>query len=256
MLETLIIGLTTALGTPGAVLVLATAFLAGIVYGFAGFGAALVFMPIATIFVSPVLAVAAFSVSALVSFVTVVPRAWRECEKVPVFQLIFASLVLMPFGLYALRTWDISLLRWLVLAVTSITLVSLIAGWRRSAGDTGWARTAVGGAAGLVGGATGLVGPIVVLFQLSSKDGPARSRANTLVFLTLTSIATLPLMFVQGMLRADAVWLGLLLLIPYGGGTLLGQALFHPEREVLYRTVAYGVIALAIVIGLPVWDTI
>ena len=47
--------------------------------------------------------------------------------------------------------------------------------------------------------------------------------------------------------------LGFLMLLPYGLGTRVGQALFDPAREEGYRVVAYGIIATAIVLGLPVW---
>lgn len=246
-------GLSTALALPGVVWVLSVTFVAGIVYGFAGFGAALIFMPVATAFLAPTLAVGAFSVSALISLVTVVPKAVRHCNRIHVGQLVLAAVVMMPLGLYALATWEITLLRWLVLLVAAGTLTSLVFGWRRKAG-TGWrARFGIGGASGLVGGATGLVGPIAVLFQLSSTDGPERGRANTIVFLTLTSLLTLPLMWGQGILTENALWLGVLLIPPYGLGSLVGQALFDPEKERLYRLVAYSVIAAAIVGGLPVW---
>ena len=54
-------------------LVLALTFVCGVIYGFAGFGAALVYLPIATMFLPPAMAIAAFSVSALSSLFTLVP---------------------------------------------------------------------------------------------------------------------------------------------------------------------------------------
>jgi len=247
-------GLTSALAVPGLVWVLAVTLVAGVVYGFAGFGAALIFMPVAVIFLDPPLAVAAFSVSAIISLVTVVPRAWRECDRPATIQLIIAASVTASAGLYGLANFDVTLVRWLVLAVTTITLLALVAGWRRQTEATTQARLGIGGATGLVGGLTGLMGPIVVLFQLSSSDGAGRSRANTIVFLTVTSILLLPLMALQGVLTVASVWLGLILLPAYGIGTLVGQKLFTPGSEGLYRTVAYGIIAAAIILGLPVWE--
>ena len=69
-------GLSAALALPGLWALLGAVFVAGTVYGFAGFGAALVFLPVGVAIVSPELAIAAFSLSAMVSLVTVVPRAW------------------------------------------------------------------------------------------------------------------------------------------------------------------------------------
>ncbi|WP_147125413.1 sulfite exporter TauE/SafE family protein [Shimia ponticola] len=247
-------GLATALMVPGLVWVVLVTFVAGVVYGFAGFGAALIFMPVAVVFLEPPLAVAAFSVSAVISLFTVVPRAWRECDRPATVQLIIAASVTASIGLYGLANFDVTLVRWLVLGVTTVTLLALIAGWRRQTDATTPARLGIGAATGLVGGLTGLMGPIVVLFQLSSADGAGRSRANTIVFLTVTSILLLPLMALQGVLTGAAIWLGMILLPAYGLGTVLGQKLFTPGSERVYRTVAYGIIAAAIALGLPIWE--
>ena len=138
--------------------------------------------------------------------------------------------------------------------MATISPLALVAGWRRSAPGVARAVLGVGAATGFVGGLTGLMGPIAVLFQLSSQDGAARSRANVLVFLTVSSVLLLPLMALQGVITSGALWLGLVLTLPYGAGSLLGQRLFSPDRETLYRRVAYGIIAAAILLGLPIWE--
>ena len=48
--------------------------------------------------------------------------------------------------------------------------------------------------------------------------------------------------------------LGLLLLVPYGLGTRIGQAMFRPSAEGLYRWTAYAIIGAAILLGLPIWS--
>jgi uncharacterized membrane protein YfcA len=74
-------GVSAALAHPGLIWVLVTVFVAGVVYGFAGFGSALIFMPVGVAVMTAAGAVAAFSLSALVSLVTVVPRAWRQADQ-------------------------------------------------------------------------------------------------------------------------------------------------------------------------------
>lgn len=244
---------TAALATPGLGWLVAVALAAGVVYGFAGFGAALIFMPVATIFIAPEVAVAAFAVSALASLFTVVPKAWAVADRSAVSLMIIAAVVTAPIGIWVLRTTDDVLLRWIVSGVVLITLIALIAGWRYSGSPSQKARIAVGAATGFVGGATGLMGPIVVLFNLSGSDPVAVSRANSLIFLTFSSLALLPLMALQGILDLASVLLGLLLLVPYGLGALAGQALFRPQYEKLYRMCAYAIIGLAVLLGLPIY---
>lgn len=242
------------MGVPGLWWILLTCLVAGIVYGFAGFGAALVFMPVATIFVSVELAIAAFALSALSSLVTVVPGAWAVAERRAVVLMIVVATCAIPLGLWILRTNDVTVMRWAVLGVTAATLVALVAGWRYQARPSVAARMGVAGATGVVGGATGLVGPIMVLFQLSGQDSIERSRANTACFLTLTSLLTLPLMWLQGMIGPEALVLGAAMLLPYGLGGWLGKQAFNPDLERLYRRVAYGIVFVAILLGLPIWD--
>lgn len=245
--------LTQTFAIDGLVWVLLMTVLAGIVYGFAGFGAALVFMPVATVFIPVEMAIAAFSVGALSSLVTVVPRAWTEADRPGVTIMIAVATLTIPVGIYILRTNDVTTMRWAVLIVTTVTLLSLISGWRYNTAPGRQARMAVAGSAGIVGGATGLAGPIMILFQLGGQDSVRRSRANTMVFLTITSLLTLPLLAFQGLLTPEAVTLGALMLIPYGIASRVGQALFDPDRQALYRNVAYVIIAGAIVVGLPIW---
>jgi len=246
--------LAEALALPGLGLLIGTVFISGIVYGFAGFGAAMVVMPVAARLLPIEVAVAAFNVSALSSLVTVVPRALGQVERRGVSVMILTATITVSLGIWVLRHVDVTLLRWAVVGVCTVTLLALMAGWRTRLAPTLRLRALVGGASGFVGGATGLMGPVMVLFQLAGCDSVAQSRATAVVFLTLTSLLLLPLMAVQGALTGAAVALGLVLLVPYGIGTAIGQWLFQPKLERLYRTVAYAIIAMAILSGLPLWD--
>ncbi|MCV3271193.1 sulfite exporter TauE/SafE family protein [Roseobacter sinensis] len=242
------------LATPGLIWVVVATFTAGLVYGFSGFGAALVYMPVATAVIAPPLAIGAFAVSALASLVTLVPRAWGQADRPNVLMMVGAAILGAPLGIWILATVDTVLIRWGLSAIITITLALLIAGWRYRASPTKPVRATIGAAAGVMMGSVGLNGPLVILFQLGGQDSIARSRANTLIFLTLSSLSLVPLMAWQGLIGWEAVWLGLLLLLPYGLGTLLGRTLFDPDRERLYRRVAYAVVAAAVLIGLPVWN--
>ena len=245
-----------ALDTAGLGWLILTTIVAGVVYGFAGFGAALIFMPVAVIFLPPAVAIAAFSVSALSSFVTVYPRALPLVDRKAVTVLILSAAAAASLGFWVLRMVDVTVIRWIVVTICAVTLAALIAGWRYAVTPSLTTRIAIGCATGFVGGVSGLLGPIMVLFQLAGRDAITTSRATTVVFLTTTSLLLLPLMFLQGLLTPTAVMLGLLLLVPYGVGSLLGQALFKPRWERFYRTAAYGIIAAATLMGLPLWDTV
>jgi hypothetical protein len=246
--------LAAVLSEPGVLFVCAASLMAGLVYGFAGFGSALVFMPLATLVVSPPVAVAAFSLSALASLFTVVPGAWKVAERRTVWVMIAACLVFTPLGVAALRLAPAETIRTAIAVMTLVTLAALVAGWRMPVGAGLLPRLGIGALAGLTGGSTGLNGPPVILFNLGTAGQPvAVTRGNLAVFLTLTSLSFLPQLWLQGLLPPFAVWLGIVLLVPYAVGTWAGTRLFRPERAGFYRRFAYGLIGAAGLAALPFW---
>ena len=229
------------------------AVVAGLVYGFAGFGAALIAMPVLANLYTPAEAVGIFGLSALGSLLTVVPRAWREGDRTALLPLFLGAAATLPLGVWVLRVAPVEALRWAISLLVLGTTVALLAGWRRAGQDGTGARLAVGAGTGFVGGATGLTGPVMVLFQLSGREGAGRIRANIAIFLSLLSVATLPLLVVNGILGWEEAVSGMILLPAYTAATWAGQALFRPERERVYRYVAYSIVGAAGVMGLPVW---
>lgn len=242
-----------ALAEPGLLYVMAASAVAGLVYGFAGFGSALIFMPLATLFVPPSIAIAAFSFSALASLVTVVPGAWKSADKPAVLVMVGACIVFTPIGVAALRLAPAEAIQTAIAVVTLLTLAILMAGWRVPV-RAGWpAKAGIAALAGLTGGSTGLNGPPVILFNLGSDQPVTVTRGNLACFLTLTSLTFVPQLWVQGLLAPRAIWLGILLLGPYAVGTFAGAKLFTPDRAGLYRMAAYALIGVAGLAALPVW---
>ena len=244
-------GLAAALALPG-LLPIALATL-GAVYGFAGFGSALIFMPLATVFIAPETAVLQMALFGLSSVVLLLPRAWGEAERRPTLVMLAAALVALPGGTWALAHLDVGLIRWAISAVVAVTLAALMAGWRSRAAPRPPLLVAVGGAAGLIGGATGLTGPAVILINLAGPGGARQTRANTLVFLTILGAALVPGLALQGLVTAPALWLGVLLVPLYAAASRLGLALFSPARERLDRRTVYAIILAALIAGLPLW---
>ena len=245
-------GLALALAAPGLPILLVAAFVAGTVYGFAGFGAALIFMPVATAFLPAPLAIAAFSLSAAAALFTVVPAAWTVADRRAVLMMIGVAIVFTPVGVWALGAAPAGTIRTAVSVVVLVTLAALILGWRLRAAGRG-AQAAVAALSGMLGGATGLNGPPVILFNLGTDQPVAVTRANLTVFLTVTSLSFVPQIWAQGLLAPQALWLGAILFVPYALGNRVGAAIFDPARARLYRGAAYAIIGLAGVAGLPLF---
>jgi uncharacterized membrane protein YfcA len=242
------------LAEPGLPFAAAVALVAGLVYGFAGFGSALIFIPLTTLVLPPAVAIAAFSLLALAALVTVVPRAWGLADRRAVGVMLAASVLVTPVGVLVLRIASEEVLRAIVAGLTLATLAALVAGWRVPVGAGLRTRAGIGALSGLAGGATGLNGPPVILFNLGTEGQPvAVTRANLAVFLTFSSLAILPQLWVQGVLPPRGLGIGAILFLPYALGTWAGARVFRPERAGIYRRIAYALIGGAGIAALPIW---
>ncbi len=240
--------------TPGFWWLVLTISVSGIVRGFSGFGTGMIFIPVAGQFLKPSDVVLLSALLGVASTLPLLPNAWRIGERKDVGVLVLAACVTVPIGVWVLTQADTLVLRWVVSIVIFVALVTLVSGWRHSGalGITG--RLSVGGTAGFLGGLVGLTGPVIVVFNLSSPSGIATVRANTILFLVALDLAVTVNIFRTGADMGQMLWLGGVLLIPYTVTILLGQSLFNPARERLYRVAAYSVIGVAVLTSLPIFD--
>lgn len=240
--------------TPGLFWIILVISLAGIVRGFSGFGTALIFVPVAGIFLPPQTVIAVMALTGIASTAALIPRAWRQAARAEVGLLALAAMLTVPAGLWVMTILDQTTVRWIVAFIAGGTLTVLVAGWRFSGHVNLAGLLAIGGAAGVVGGMTGLTGPVVILFYLAGQSVAQRVRANTILFLAALDVVLVANLLFGRVIGWGEVALAITLAVPYFTTTMIGQALFDPKHEKLYRWVAYGVIALAVVSGLPLWS--
>jgi len=242
------------LATPGLIWLLATISVAGIIRGFTGFGTALIFVPVAGIFLMPAQVIALMTLTGVFSTTALLPRAWGLAHKREVSILAIAALITVPLGLWLLGLVEREVIRWLVAAIAGVTLASLIAGWRFARHVAPLGLLVIGGAAGLIGGLTGLTGPIVIMFYLAGHSAAASVRANTILFLAILDVVLIANLALSGHLGLEIIGLAAILGVPYFITSLIGQALFDPTYEQAYRWATYVVITLALISGLPIWN--
>ena len=242
------------LETPGLVWLILTISGAGIIRGFTGFGTALIFVPVAGMFLPPTKVVAVITLTGVASTAALLPRAWGRAARGEVGLLVGAALLTVPAGIWLLTRLDAVTVRWIVIGLAAATLLALVSGWRYGGTVKLPGLGGIGAAAGIVGGLTGLTGPVVILFYLAGHQGAQAVRANTILFLAALDVVIVANLLWQGAVGADTLLLAVLLSVPYFFTTLVGQALFDPALERPYRWVAYAVIALAVLSGLPLWD--
>lgn len=244
--------LPPGLDEAGLAVLIVTMAVAGIVRGFTGFGTALIFVPVAGMFLPPSQVIAVVVLTGLPSGAVLVPGALRQGATREVVWLIAGALLTLPFALWLGEKIDATLIRWLVASVAGGMLLALIFGWRwhRRSGPAGL--TAIGGGAGMLGGLSGLTGPLVILFYLS-RHAAASVRANTILFLAATDVMLTGLLALRGVLDASVLTLAVVLTIPYLATIRVGTWMFRPDLEQVYRVLAYAAIGAAVLVGLPLW---
>ncbi|CUH53805.1 sulfite exporter TauE/SafE family protein [Shimia marina] len=246
--------LTQALAVEGLVWVALAAFVAGIVRGFAGFGTAMIYLPIAAQVMEPLWAIMTLAAMDIIAPSVHIPAALRDGHRRDLMRLMFGVVIMMPVGLWLLDRTDPQIYRYLVSCLSLIMLAVLLTGFRYRGAVTRHMVYGIGGAGGLLGGAAGLPGPPVILFYMASPHGPKVIRANTSAYLFFYDILLLIVVFGLGRFDSTPFVLGFMLSLPAMAGNLLGGWLFHPDYERLYRGVAYMIIAMAALSGLPFLD--
>ncbi len=245
--------LAAALALPGLGWMALAALLAGLVRGFSGFGTAMIFLPVAGQHVSPVEAIVILVVMDLFGPMPNLPRALRDGHPADVMRLLAGTLLLLPVGLMLLAQMQPEVFRTAVGVVALVLVACLVLGLRYRGTLRPPMIYGIGGVSGFLGGAAGVAGPPVILFYMASPLPAAAIRANTMLFLFLVDIVLIAMFWLRGELLIAPVMIGLALALPTVLGNLAGAAIFRPGHERVYRAVAYLVVVISALSGLPIW---
>ncbi|WP_421703566.1 sulfite exporter TauE/SafE family protein [Aliiroseovarius sp.] len=246
--------LAAVLDQPGLGWLAAVALIAGVVRGFTGFGTALIYMPVAGQFLSPFGALITLTAMDVIGPLPNLPRAFRDGHRRDALRLCAGLVVAMPIGVWVLTLVAPEVFRYSVSLLSLGLLVLLVSGWRYHGELRRAAVYLVGMLGGFLGGATGLAGPPVIMTYMASPHPAKVIRANLLLYLFGVDILMIGVLSVMGRMELSSLLLGFALAVPYLAGNLLGGWLFRPGYERAYRAVAYGLIAISALSGLPLFD--
>lgn len=246
--------LSQALFHPDTAYLALVVAVAGVVRGFAGFGGALIIVPLASRVLQPLEVLTLIMIIDVFSAAPLMPRAVRDSHMTELKFLILGMAVMLPIGLFLLTRIDPDLFRWQASTIAISLVVIMISGWRHSLVMGNKFLLFVGGCGGFLGGLTGIPGPPVILAYMTGKSAVARIRANIFLYLLAYDSLLGLLLLVQGAIALSISLTGALMLLPHSIGTIIGARLFNPAYDRLYRWVAYAIIIASAVGGLPVWE--
>jgi uncharacterized membrane protein YfcA len=232
------------------------ALAAGLARGFSGFGAALIFIPLASTVVGPKVASPLLLVVDSLLALGMVPGAWPRAAKSEVATMLIGTVIGVPAGAWILTRSDPLTLRWAISCLILALLILLISGWRYRSRPRAPLTVGVGALAGLCSGLAQVGGPPVVAYWLGGNNDAGRVRANIVLYFAISSSLVFVSYIVGGILTTGIIGIALVTAPFYGAGIWLGSRMFGRASEVLFRRASYTLIALAWAIGLPALDGI
>lgn len=233
---------------------LLAAFIAGLARGFSGFGAALIFVPLASALVGPRMAGPILLVIDIVASFPLIPDAVRKADKQAVGLMSIGAVVAVPLGVMALTHFDPLATRWGISLTAIGFLLLLLSGWRYRSKPVAAATLGVGAIAGFFSGAAQLGGPPVVTYWLGGQHKAAHVRANIVLYFAISSIFSAFSYWWAELLGLQVFGLAILTGPVYGLGLFLGARSFGYAREDVFRRICFVLIAASALISLPVWD--
>ncbi|HEV2558347.1 MAG TPA: sulfite exporter TauE/SafE family protein [Microvirga sp.] len=242
------------LPAPSLALLGAAGFIAGLARGFSGFGAALIFVPVASALSSPQMAAPLLLLIDGVTALGLVPGAWRRADRREVGIMALGALAGVPLGTWLLTRSDPVALRWAIGLLTLGLLALLISGWRYRGRPAAPLTIGVGALAGLFSGAAQVGGPPVVAYWLGGAIPADAVRANLVMYFLVSTVLTAAAYLAGGLLTTSVLVLALVVGPLYGGGLYLGSRAFGLAPEPVFRRVCLTMIAVAAVTSLPVLD--
>ncbi|MEO1020293.1 MAG: sulfite exporter TauE/SafE family protein [Pseudomonadota bacterium] len=236
-------------------LVAGAALIGGFVRGFAGFGSALVVMPLATMVIAPQLAIIMMCFLEIPSAIWLLRKSWGLVRPREIALIMAGALIGSPIGIEILIALDPPTIRWIICGLIFMAVTSLATGWRYSGATSPIAAGAVGFTSGITGAvaAIGLV-PVVLFWLSGREEAAAVTRANILAYSVFLIGFVLVMMTVRELVTVQIV-LGSLAILPfYIGAAWVGERYFAGTSNQGYKSVALLICALAALIGLPLWS--
>jgi uncharacterized protein len=241
-------------GTTTAIAICAVALVAGTARGFSGFGAALIFMPLASSLAAPRLVAALLLIIDFVAMAPLIPNAWRHADRKATAVMVAGALVGVPTGTYFLTRLDPVTTRWIISGFVFALLLLLLSGWRYRGKDHAAVTIGVGSLSGFCSGLAQTGGPPIVAYWLGRPLAASVARANIMLFFAASDVVSVVSYAVTGLITVEAIGFALIVGPIYAIGVALGAALFGRASEAVFRAICYALIAAAVVFGLPALD--
>jgi uncharacterized protein len=224
------------------------AFVAGMVRGFSGFGAAMLMTPVFSALYGPAVGVVLCLLLEIAVGLPLLRRAVPLVDWRRIGLLLLAAAVGIPFGNLVLTNSSPEPMRWAISGIVLLAVVLLASGWRYHGRPTSGATAGVGVISGFLNGLSGMAGPPIAFYYLAGIESAAQVRANLTTYFVFVDLLTLSAFAVRDLLGWSTAIHGLLLAPAVMLGGVAGERLFPLASENFYRRLAL-ILLVAVAFG-------
>ena len=227
----------------------AAALVAGVVRGFSGFGGPALMTLVLTQFFSPLSVLTKVVIIDAVSYLLLVPSAFREFDRRFVAVVTTATLLGLPVGVYLLAVTDPLVMKRAIAATVAVCVVVMLFGVRLQTRPPMVVQVLAGVLAGVVLGST-YIALVAVIFFFALPDSGVRSRANTVFWGIVLAFLLIATHLVLGNATTGDLWRAMLVGTAYLAGTGAGVWWFRKTGERTFRRAVLWLLLGLAVIGL------
>jgi uncharacterized membrane protein YfcA len=215
---------------------------AGMVRGFAGFGAAMMMTPVFSALYGPAIGITLCMLLEIAVALPLLPRAIQYVDWRRIGLLMAAAVVGAPAGNFVLTQVAPEPMRWAISAIVLTAVALLASGWRFHGQWRAPVTLGIGATSGFLNGLSGMAGPPIAFYYLAGNETATRVRANLTTYFIFVDLAALSVFLARGMVTWDTGVLALCLTPAVIAGGLVGERLFPLASEAFYRRLALGLL--------------
>ena len=226
-------------------------FIGGLIRGFTGFGANLIWAPALIMVIDPVQAVAIMALVGTFSSVQIAVPASKHVDWREIYPIILASWITVPIGIWALYSLPSDNIRRFIGFFIILIVLILFSRWKYTGARNGlrgrFAQSVTGAIAGIFTGFGGIGGPIPVLYFMASKGPTHIQRANNVIAVTALIPMVIIILTLNGEINRATLLNSFVLFFPFSLGVFLGTNGFKISQPEVFRKI---VLTLLLIIGL------
>jgi uncharacterized membrane protein YfcA len=220
-----------ALSPWSLLIVLIVILCGGVVRGFGGFGASMLWVTGMSLVLSPRVVIPTALMLEVLASLQLLPHVWSHVHWRSVRWLTVGSAIGLPFGTWVLIRADEQAVRTTIAVLVLLSVASMATNFEMQGIPGARLVTGVGVVSGSLTGAVAMGGPPVILMYFSSREQVVVARASCIMFFLLLDVLATSSAAIGGLVTVPMLWQVFLLLPVALAGVAAGSYLYRRAKQ-------------------------